>query len=596
MEPGPRRTLAAIVVAAALCAIAASQDSRAVPAPESRDARAAAIDAALDWLKRHQSPDGSWMCAGFGASCEEGSRCSGPGKPEHDAGVTGLALLAFLGAGHDPARRGTYLDTVRNGLKFLKAHQDAHGNFARTDDPRHTYSHAVATMAMCDAFAASKQLPWRKSAEQAVEYIYKCQNPYKAWRYGVQPGDNDASVTGLMLAALTAAGRAGVPVSGKSRQDGLAFLDSITDEETGRTGYLKKGEPPVAPQGHEMKFSLDGPQTPTAIAICSRLDFGITDSPILVKAANLVTDRVPVWSTDNKSVDMAYWYWGARAMNQLGGAPRERWNRALLDVAVAHQKGDRAGCAAGSWNPVDAWGLEGGRVYSTAIMALALQMADRLPSARDPFWLAQRARAARKADPIAFIDDAMVELRKHDAAFEQAKTYLPQAATKLAEMTDETERRLKSNADALEGFRSAFEATGGRTWPLPIGGRSYSEAELVSQVDSLLAERSNYEDVRSQLEKSVRMLEDKRKEFDRTHAKVRELLASLPFWRKGLESHGLDPDWEKTLDETHALLEKLEASTRVDVRSTEDLVRSATESRRRPTAAEFLNRKPESRK
>src|SRR5579862_9495430 len=55
-----------------------------------------AVRAALRWLARHQSPDGSWASAGFAAQCA-GEKCSGPGGREFDTGDTGLALLAFLG-------------------------------------------------------------------------------------------------------------------------------------------------------------------------------------------------------------------------------------------------------------------------------------------------------------------------------------------------------------------------------------------------------------------------------------------------------------------------------------------------------------------
>src|SRR5262249_44495546 len=69
---------------------------KAPPVP----ATAEAIDRALDWLAAHQSPDGSWDCDGFAKSCGKlgANACSGPGGANHDVGVTGLALLAFLRA------------------------------------------------------------------------------------------------------------------------------------------------------------------------------------------------------------------------------------------------------------------------------------------------------------------------------------------------------------------------------------------------------------------------------------------------------------------------------------------------------------------
>jgi hypothetical protein len=39
---------------------------------------------------------------------------------------------------------------------------------------------------------------------------------------------------------------------------------------------------------------------------------------------------------------------------------------------VAHQRKYADGCGCGSWDPVDRWGAEGGRVYATAMNALTL--------------------------------------------------------------------------------------------------------------------------------------------------------------------------------------------------------------------------------
>jgi len=47
----------------------------------------------------------------------------------HDVGITGLALLAFLGAGNTP-KDGKYAEQVKNGLKYLVDVQQSNGNFA----------------------------------------------------------------------------------------------------------------------------------------------------------------------------------------------------------------------------------------------------------------------------------------------------------------------------------------------------------------------------------------------------------------------------------------------------------------------------------
>jgi hypothetical protein len=337
--------------------------------------------AALEWLKRHQSGDGSWDCDGFSANCSAklGAACTGRGSAVFDAGVTGLALLAFLGAGYDGRQESPYSETVRNGLKYLRGVQDAQGCFGPVSDSRHTYSHACATIAMCEAYAATKLLPWRRSAEAGIAYVNACQNPYKAWRYGRQPGDDDSSVTGWMLMALKAAKDAGLAVDERRMKDGLAFIDSVTDEDTGRTGYVKRGELPVRPEGLQGRWPSNESEALTAVAMCSRIFCEAYDTPLMQKGAELLSRKLPVWDEARGTIDMYYWYYGTLVMHQMGGENWERWNKSLKAVAIDSQIKNADLCCAGSWDPKDPWGEEGGRVYSTALMALCLEVYYRFP-------------------------------------------------------------------------------------------------------------------------------------------------------------------------------------------------------------------------
>jgi hypothetical protein len=335
----------------------------------------------LRWLHKHQSPDGSWDCDGFSSCCDHkrGAQCTGRGSAVFDSGVTGLALLAFLGAGYDTVSKNEYAESLRNGLKYLKGIQDAQGCFGPTSDNRHTYSHACATIAMCEAYASSKQIPWRKSAEAAIGYINACQNPYKAWRYGKAPGDNDASVTGWMLLALKAAKDAGIPVNERTMKDGLAFLDSITDEDTGRTGYIKKGELPVRPEGLVGRFPANESEALTAVAMTARIFCDAGDSKLMKAGAELLAKKLPLWDENRGSIDMYYWYYGTLAMFQMGGEHWERWNKNMKAAVIDSQHTDANSCLEGSWDPKDPWGEDGGRVYSTAIMTLCLEVYYRYP-------------------------------------------------------------------------------------------------------------------------------------------------------------------------------------------------------------------------
>jgi len=90
-------------------------------------------------------------------------------------------------------------------------------------------------------------------------------------------------------------------------------------------------------------------------------------------AIDLIGRTPPVWS-DEGGIDFYYWYFGTAACFQAGGDAWRRWNDAVGAALLPHQRGEESGCARGSWDPVDPWGPEGGRVYSTSVGALCMEM------------------------------------------------------------------------------------------------------------------------------------------------------------------------------------------------------------------------------
>ncbi|HYC76628.1 MAG TPA: prenyltransferase/squalene oxidase repeat-containing protein, partial [Planctomycetota bacterium] len=207
------------------------------------------VDAGLEWLKNHQSPEGNWDCDNFMAMCDpkKGAPCDGKGQAGNDVGVSGLALLAFLGAGHTH-REGAFKETVRKGLSWMKSKQDSEGCFGERGH-HFTYNHGIAALAMAEAYGMTTTPIWKQSAQKGINFIISAQNPYKAWRYDVRPGDNDVSVTGWMVMALKSAKMAELEVSDEPIKNAHEFVKEMTDEENGRTGYMKKGERPVRPEG-----------------------------------------------------------------------------------------------------------------------------------------------------------------------------------------------------------------------------------------------------------------------------------------------------------------------------------------------------------
>ena len=339
-----------------------------------------ALREALDWLAAHQGPDGSWDADGFATECGEigAGECGGKGQATHDVGVTGLALLALMGDGHT-TDRGRYRDTVRSGVAWLYRQQDRHtGSIGEEVSHDHVYDHAIATLAVCEAYYFGRSPLAKEAAQGAVDYIHRARNPYGAWRYDVPPiGDNDTSVTGWMMFALAAARDAGLRVDEAALQAGLDWIDEVTDG-SGRVGYDRlEGLSSRTPANEA--WPRDKGEAMTAVGLLCRLFVGRDlertrrdGRPILQLQADLLARKPPVWDESGKGCDMYYWYYGTYAMFQIGGDPWRKWNAAMKSAVVEHQR--RQGDAKGSWDPVGPWGYSGGRVYSTALMTLCLEV------------------------------------------------------------------------------------------------------------------------------------------------------------------------------------------------------------------------------
>lgn len=353
-----------------LASLALCVAALAAPAP----ARAAspvdeAVSSGLRWLARHQSPDGHWDADGFEAKCHD--LCGGAGHPLYDQGVTGLALLAFVESGLAPGAGDPEFGlAVKRGLDWLRAVQDAEGCFTSRVAHNFTYSHAIATLAVARALGETGDESLRAPLERAVRFIERIRNPYKGWRYGVSPGDNDTSVTGWMVSAIAAARDAGVAVDGRVFENAQTFIDEMTDS-TGKVGYTQRGSGPVRLDGAQSAFPPDQSESLTAEGLAASAAMGRkADHPTAARQRDRVLRKPPRWDTAAGTIDLYYWYYGSLALLRTGGDPEGSWVEALRSSLLPAQRkeGDRAG----SWDPIDAWGETGGRIYSTTMATLAL--------------------------------------------------------------------------------------------------------------------------------------------------------------------------------------------------------------------------------
>jgi hypothetical protein len=293
-------------------------------------------------------------------------------------GVTGLALLAFLGAGHadrGPDDANPWATNVREGLRFLITSQDEEGCFGRRTSQHFMYNHAIATLAMCEAFALTRNPRYKKPAQDGINFICIARNPYLAWRYEPRSGENDTSVTGWCVLALKSGKAAGLDVDPDAFAGARLWIGKMTDNEFGQVGYNMPGGTPARPEGMQDRFPPEKSQSMTAVGVLTRILLGEdpgTSEPVR-KGAALCGARAPAWNPDDGSIDMYYWYYGTLAMFQVGGQHWKAWSEALGEAVLGNQHPVGSGSRAGSWDPVDPWGPDGGRVYSTALMTLTLE-------------------------------------------------------------------------------------------------------------------------------------------------------------------------------------------------------------------------------
>ena len=333
----------------------------------------AAVDRGLEWLRKHQDGDGRWDADGFMKHDASGTPCTGPGNGVHDVGVTGLALLAFLGRGHT-LKEGQYRHVLRKGVRWLVEQQDTdNGRIGEPNSHAYAYSHAIATLAVCEAYGLSSHRPLQAAAQNAVNYIANARNPYGVWRYEPRSPDGDTSVTAWMVQALLSAKEFGLAVDDTALRNAAVWFDGVTDVATGPAGYTRLGEGSSRPAARLESFPAAKTEALTgAVLLCRCLmEQDPAETPTMALAAQTILKKPPVWNESDGSIDMCFWYYATYALFQMGGTPWAQWSKKIGAVATRAQRSDDN--ANGSWDPVDAWGGEGGRVYSTAVMVLVLQ-------------------------------------------------------------------------------------------------------------------------------------------------------------------------------------------------------------------------------
>jgi hypothetical protein len=333
--------------------------------PEVRNA----VSFALDFLARHQDDSGRWAAAGFAAHCEAG-KCTGAGLEGFDAGVTALALLAFLGEGstHFTGERS---GTVKKALRYLLSEQDKDGLIGKTAPARWLYNHALATAALAEAYGMTADVVLRKKSQAAVDALVRKQAPGGSWRYCPEsPGD--ASLTCTAAWALLSAKKAGLDVPANALAGVRRWINGATAAKSGFVSYTVSDAHSAS---HPLAGNVKAAALPavTAQAAGVRMLMGEDASSAPVSAAvRLVRKNLPIWDRASPTrTNFYYWYFGTLLLASASEEAYAEWIASLRSILLKKQ--EKAGDAAGSWPPEGRWGHVGGRLYSTALGVLILQ-------------------------------------------------------------------------------------------------------------------------------------------------------------------------------------------------------------------------------
>jgi hypothetical protein len=315
-----------------------SPEALARPANARADA---ALKRALDYLKATQKPDGAWEARGFGKATS----------------ITSLAVLAFLASGHLPGEPGAYREAIDKGIAYVVGSQRANGLLVSNTSHGPLYCHGISTLMLAEVVGMTPDPALAERARaalaRAVELILKAQAVPKGpdhaggWRYQPNSPDSDLSVTGWQLIALRAAKDAGCAVPSAAIDQAVAYVRQCAVKNGGFS--YQPGQGP------------NNPRTGTgilALEIC-----GEHHTPEALAGAKYLLDHPPRWSSEYFFYEV---YYAPQALFQVGDEFFRPYHTKLVEVLLQHQEPD------GSWLSGDGNDRSAGRIYCTAMAALAL--------------------------------------------------------------------------------------------------------------------------------------------------------------------------------------------------------------------------------
>jgi hypothetical protein len=345
-------------------------------------------DIGLEWLAYHQEKDGSW---------DRKSHESLYNPPTHkdNVGVTGLATLAFLGAGHTE-KHGKHKENVQRAVKWLIDNRNDRGLWgSNTSEAWNTYMYdnAIGLMALAEAASMSRNETTKAAAQKAVDAMAENQVPYGGWGYSDSKGDknheNDTSVTIWAAMAMKSAHASGLKVPGGVFTGVLTWVENAQDlsdaaKGGGSMGYDYRGGRVAyrgklgqaygdMSKGHLQKLNLL-----TSGAALIRVFWGQQPNhPGITGPCNILLDESLPGHVQKGGESYYALYYQTFLMFQKGGDWWQKWNDPMQDFLKSRLRTDgTVDKYKGSWDliPGDEPTGYGGRVMSTSLAVLTLEV------------------------------------------------------------------------------------------------------------------------------------------------------------------------------------------------------------------------------
>ncbi len=296
-----------------------------------------AVEKGLAYLAKQQKPSGAIT--------------DGP----NGVATTGLAVLAYLAAGHVPDS-GKHGLVVRGAVDFLVKAVPANGYVGSVDGSR-MYGQGIVALALAEAMGVEPDPQKRQAMQNALQRmldviltaqkVRKDDNQRGGWRYEPGSGDSDLSLSGWSALALRASQNVGMNVSKEPIDRAVQYVARCFSMDEGAFAYQP---------GNPSSIAM------TSVALLNLHLLDAADREEARRAASWLA-RQPI----NNDTRFLYYslYYSTQAATQVGGELQDQvWkNNKKLLLDKQQEDGGFAQSPTAE---------EPGRVYATSMSVMTL--------------------------------------------------------------------------------------------------------------------------------------------------------------------------------------------------------------------------------